>query len=85
MRYRADPPAMLQIVQLDSLTAIYHRRSGQTHLVGEAVPEILLALTTVGDVSEILSRLDIEDSPGARGALRARLDELVATGLVSNS
>jgi PqqD family protein of HPr-rel-A system len=83
MRYRADPPALLQIVKLDSLTAIYHRRSGQTHLVGEPVPEILAALQMDGDVPEILDRLGIEQSPSAHGALAARLGEMALIGLVT--
>jgi PqqD family protein of HPr-rel-A system len=82
MRYRADPPALLQIVHLDSLTAVYHRRSGQTHLVGEPVAAILGALETDGDLAEILKRLDVEDSLGARDALAARLNEMAAIGLV---
>lgn len=85
MRYRADPSALLRVVQLDSLTAIYHRRSGQTHLVGEPVPEILEALTVGGDPTEILSRLGIADTAEARAALTARLDEMIAIGLVTLS
>jgi PqqD family protein of HPr-rel-A system len=83
MIYRADPPALLRVVQLDSLTAIYHRRSGQTHLVGEPVPEILDALAVEGDLPQILMRLGIADSADTRDALAARLGEMVATGLVT--
>ncbi|MDB5699834.1 MAG: HPr-rel-A system PqqD family peptide chaperone [Sphingomonadales bacterium] len=85
MRYRADPPALLQIVPLDSLTAIYHRRSGQTHLVAEPVPEILAALGEGGDLTDILAQLGLQDAPDAREALAARLDEMIATGLVTAS
>jgi PqqD family protein of HPr-rel-A system len=83
MAYRAEPATTLAIVPLDSLTAIYHRRSGQTHLVAEPVPEILAALGgDARDLPEILTALDITDSAEARAALTARLDELIATGLV---
>ncbi|CAN5290059.1 hypothetical protein BH09PSE3_BH09PSE3_22150 [soil metagenome] len=86
MRYRADPTALLQIFPFDSLTAIYHRRSGQTHLVAEPVPEILYALGNGdADVPEILSRLGLDDAEDTRAALTARLDEMTATGLVTGA
>ena len=86
MRYRADPPALLQTVQLDSFTAVYHRQSGQTHLVVEPVPTILDALGSgEGDVVEILARLELENTSETRAALIAHLDDLVATGLVTAS
>jgi PqqD family protein of HPr-rel-A system len=86
MRYRADPPALLRVVELDSLTAIYHRRSGQTHLVAEPVPEILAVLSSGdADLSEILKQLKLDDISETREALPERLDEMIATGLVSIS
>jgi PqqD family protein of HPr-rel-A system len=84
VQYRADPLAGLRIVPLDSLTAIYHRRSGQTHVVAEPVPEILAALAEgEADVPTLLARLGLAGDPD--GALTARLEELVATGLVSRA
>ncbi|WP_293884176.1 HPr-rel-A system PqqD family peptide chaperone [Sphingomonas sp.] len=83
MRYRADPQALLQIVPLDVLTAIYHRRSGQTHLGAEPVPEILGVLNgSDGTVVEILDRLGIQEAVETRARLQERLDEMVATGLL---
>ena len=42
--FAADPPGHLRVVPLDALTALYHRPSGQTHIVSEPMPEILAAL-----------------------------------------
>jgi PqqD family protein of HPr-rel-A system len=85
VRYRAADPATLRIVPLDILTAIYHRRSGQTHLVEAPVPEILEALqagsaTVDGLLTRLAARYDLADPDAV--ALAARLDELVAAGLV---
>ena len=86
MTYRADPPEGLRIVPLDSLTAIYHRASGQTHVVAEPVPEILAALGAgAADVPALMARLGIADSEKTRAVLCERLEELVATGLVAQS
>jgi PqqD family protein of HPr-rel-A system len=86
MTYRADPPDGLRIVPLDSLTAIYHRASGQTHVVAEPMPEILAVLGRgEADLTGLLARLDLIDLPQTRALLTERLDELVATGLVTRS
>ncbi|PCD03124.1 HPr-rel-A system PqqD family protein [Sphingomonas spermidinifaciens] len=85
MRYRAADRASLRIVPLDVLTAIYHRASGQTHIVEAPVPEILAALGDDAlDVGAILDRLArdyalIDPDPAA---LADRLEELAAAGLV---
>lgn len=82
MRYGTDPLHERHSVPLDSLIAIYHRRSGQTHLVTSPVPEILAALRQGdADIGELLRRLDIKDSAATRVSLEARLAELIATGL----
>jgi PqqD family protein of HPr-rel-A system len=81
--FRADPPGGLRIVPLDSLTAIYHRASGQTHVVAEPMPEILAVLGqgAVG-VTGLIERLGLTDVADTRDLLAERLEELVATGLV---
>jgi PqqD family protein of HPr-rel-A system len=80
MRYAADPPDTVQIVSLDSLTAIYHRRSGQTHVVSEPMPEILAALQNgPADVATLAAQLGVDDV----ATLTVRLDELVEIGLVT--
>jgi PqqD family protein of HPr-rel-A system len=84
MLYRADPPELLRIVPLDSLTAIYHRASGQTHIVAEPVPELLSALGEGAcAVSALALRLGLDDTNETRALLTERLDELVTTGLVA--
>lgn len=85
MRYRAADRASLRIVPLDVLTAIYHRASGQTHIVEAPVPEILDALGNEAlEVGAILNRLAhdyalVDPDPAA---LSERLEELAAAGLV---
>ncbi len=79
MLFRAPPKGVLRHVRLDAMTAIYDRRSGETHLVAEIVPTILTALD-VGkiDVDGLAHRLGTTEVV----ALAERLDEMVATGLV---
>lgn len=84
-RYRAAPAATLRIVPLDVLTLVYHRASGITHVVDSPVPELLEALSDGAlTLDETLAGLAaahdlIDPDPEA---LAARLDELVAAGLV---
>ena len=83
--YRAASPDSLIVVPIDLLTAIYHRASGQTHLMASPAPEILEALAGAPlDAEALLAKLrddyDLVDADPA--ALTARLDELVETGLV---
>lgn len=85
IRYRAAPAATLRIVPLDVLTLVYHRASGITHVVDSPVPELLEILgDAVLTLDETLAALaaahDLVDAN--RDALAARLDELVAAGLV---
>jgi PqqD family protein of HPr-rel-A system len=82
----AVPPEQIRIVSLDALTAIYHRRSGQTHIVSEPLPEILSALGH-GPLTRgmLLARLSAEakiDANDVDEALAARIAELEAIGLV---
>jgi PqqD family protein of HPr-rel-A system len=84
LRYAVDPSAGLRIVPLDSLTAVYHRASGQTHVVVEPVPEILAELGNgTADVPDLIARLALDDSSETRALLTDRLEELVATGLIA--
>lgn len=83
--YRAADPRAMLIEPLDVMTAIYHRPSGQTHLVAAPVPEIVEALgDETMDVDALLTRLAdrFELADGERAALVARLDEMAAIGLV---
>ncbi|MBA4048169.1 MAG: HPr-rel-A system PqqD family peptide chaperone [Sphingomonas sp.] len=84
MRYCAADAATLRVVVLDDLTLVYHRASGITHVLASPAPELLAALAEPLALPELRARLasefDLED--GADGALEARLDELIAAGLV---
>ena len=87
-RYRAPSPGALRVVALDQLSALYHRASGQTHVVAPPVPEILdLLADRTMSADEVLAalaeRFDLPDGDAA--ALTARLDELVETGLVERA
>jgi len=84
--YRAEPASDFILRSLDDVTLVYHRRSGQTHIVVSPVPEILAALTGgVSSPSEIVARLshdyDLGDPNDAVAAVKAHLDEMVALGL----
>lgn len=83
-RYRAAPPDALRVEPLDGLQAIFDRRSGVTHLVAEPAPELLAGLAGPTTANELMVRLtaeyDLADPDPA--SLAARLDELLAAGLV---
>lgn len=83
--HHAPPTGALLAVPLDEFTAIFHRPSGTTHLLTAPAPEILAALAEAPSTRDaLLERLaDIYDVEGDREALGARLDELVAAGLVA--
>ena len=86
--YRAAPADQLRIVALDDLTLVYHRASGITHVLASPAPEILAALGD-GPMSldalhaSLTDQFDLVD--GDTAALAARIDELVATGLVATA
>ena len=80
----------MRVVTLDDLTALYHRASGQTHIVAEPVPQILALLgeggLTVSDLLTALARdFGLEVNAESEATLQARLDELCASGLVSQA
>ena len=84
--YRMARPEDLRIAHLDSFMAVYHRSSGITHLITAPAPEILATLGEAGMTFTTLretltSEYELGDLDDA--ALSARLDELVAAGLVS--
>jgi PqqD family protein of HPr-rel-A system len=82
--YIADPQDEMKAVPLDGLTAVFHRPSGNTHLLAPPAPQILEALAgsaadAEGLLVRIAERFEIE---GGAEALAARLAELEAAGLV---
>jgi len=86
--YRAEPPEALVRTSLGAIDALYHRRSGTTHLVAAPMPQILEALAEgPADPSLLWQRLGArfdlaDDAVAALPALRERLAELEALGLV---
>jgi PqqD family protein of HPr-rel-A system len=85
--WRIVPAQRRLAVPLDSLTALYDRGSGQTHLLASPLPEILDALEAgpadaAGLATRLAARFDL-DADDAGSAISARLEELAALGLVS--
>lgn len=90
--YRAEAPDLIVRANLGSIDALYHRRSGATHLVAAPVPQILDALGEgPADLACLMARLaarfELEDDAGEEDAgmataLAQRLTELIALGLV---
>ena len=84
--YRAEPAYQRLIEALDTLTLIYQRRSGITHIVAEPVPEILAAMgSDAVDAKTVALRLASEfdlDANEAETIIAARLEELATLGLV---
>ena len=88
MRYRAPPAEALLTADLDAFTAIFHRPSGITHLLASPATEILDLLADEPlDLDGLLARLAeaFEIADADRGALAARLDELVVAGLIASA
>ena len=84
--FSADPADGFKIIPLDGLTALYHRRSGMTHVLAEPAPEIIRALAGQQlDVVALATALGVDCSPDNASALAARLDELCEAGLVSRA
>ncbi len=88
--YTAVSAQSVRITQLDDLSVIYHRTSGMTHVVDQAVPEIfdvLRAAPCTADalLNELARSHDIDADGVASQALITRLDELCALGLVSRA
>jgi len=84
--YCAPPASALLHQPLDAFTAVFHRSSGITHLLVPPAPQILATLSVEGlSRDALLERLrdeyDLADADPL--ALTARLDELVAAGLVT--
>lgn len=88
--FRAGRVETLRIAWLDDFTLVYHRASGITHLLVAPAPEILATLGEAGmTLPDLQARLaadfelgDLDDGDANSGGLAARLDELVAAGLV---
>ncbi len=88
--YRAAPPGALRVKPLGELTAIFDRRSMQTHLVVSPMPEILEAMGAGDcDAATLATRLaasfDLDGADEVQPILAERLSELAAMGLVARA
>ncbi len=88
--YRAAPADALRVEPLGKVTAIFDRRSMQTHLVISPMPEILDAMGTdscnAADLAERLAAaFDLGAAEDAGPILAERLAELAAMGLVERA
>ncbi len=74
---------------LDGLTALYHRKSGITHVVAEPVPQIIdiLGANPLSEgalFDQLVARYEVPETPEMRAALTSRLDELKEVGLLAS-
>ncbi|HKX87789.1 MAG TPA: HPr-rel-A system PqqD family peptide chaperone [Sphingopyxis sp.] len=88
--YRSAPAGALRIEALGELTAIFDRRSMQTHLVVSPMPEILGAMGEEACNPAVLAArlaasFDFDSEGDARPILAERLAELAAMGLVERA
>jgi PqqD family protein of HPr-rel-A system len=88
--YRAAPADALRVEPLGELTAIFDRRSMQTHLVVSPMPEILGAMgADACNAADLATRLaaafDLYGDDDVQPILAERLGELAAMGLVERA
>lgn len=85
--YKGPHPHDYALVALDGLSALFDRRSGQTHLVASPVPELLALMdeaprTINALLTELAKQFELEEGEDHAASLTARLEELAALGLV---
>ncbi|HEY9092799.1 HPr-rel-A system PqqD family peptide chaperone [Parasphingorhabdus sp.] len=85
--YRAVPSDGLIVHPLDSMTLIFQRSSGITHMVADPVPAILEVMETdcltANDIAARLSNsYDLEEDDDTADVVLARLEELCSLALV---
>jgi len=87
-RLCAAPAGLLVRAELDALTAVYDRRSGQTHLLAAPLPDLLDALgerewALADFTAHLAAQFDLASDDGDPQAIIAeRLSELAALGLI---
>ncbi|WP_108810329.1 HPr-rel-A system PqqD family peptide chaperone [Sphingorhabdus sp. Alg231-15] len=85
--YRAAASEGLIQHPLDSMTLVFQKSSGITHIVADPVPAILAvmgehSLTAVDIAGRLSDSYDLEDSGDTADIVLARLVELCSLGLV---
>lgn len=89
-RYRAAAKDDLLWHDLDSMTLLFHRPSGITHMLADPAPAILavmedLPLTAAEIASRLIAEFDVETETDAEQIVIARLEELSGLGLVTRA
>ena len=88
LSFRRDPADALLSCALEDLTLLYHRRSGQTHMVISPVPELLDRMADGATVTaqalhdRLAQEFDLGPPDEALAEIAAHLDALAALGLV---
>ena len=87
-KYRAAAQDDLIWHELDSMTLLYHRTSGITHMLADPAPAILevmegLSLTAAEIASRLTATYEIEADIDSEDIVLARLEELSGLGLVA--
>lgn len=86
-QYKALRSDALIIHPLDSMTLIFHRSSGITHIVADPVPVILdvmgrTAMTPQAIADQLAAQYELEQGANVEQVVLARLEELCALGLM---
>ncbi len=84
LRFAAPPPGACVREDAEGLTLLYHRPSGQTHILIEPAPQILSALAGAAlTEAELLAALTLDFEVTQADLIGERLAELIAAGLVT--
>lgn len=89
--YRREEEGTIISRALDDLVLLYHRPSGQTHMVVSPVPEIMTALEDGGpaSASQVLQRLsrlyDLGPADDALAQIEAHLVDMAGLGLIRSA
>lgn len=86
-RYRISEPHDLIRHSLDSMTALFQKSSGITHIIADPVPAILEimaddVMTSSQIAHKLIEKFDVEKDVDVEDIILARLDELRILGLV---
>lgn len=88
LSYRRDPADALLSCALEDMTLLYHRRSGQTHMVISPVPELLDRMADGATVTaqalhdRLAQDFDLGPADEALAEIATHLYALAALGLV---
>lgn len=89
-RWAADPIAAYRFENLGEFDLVFHRSSGQTHLLGgEAVAILGLLVDQASDEAGLTNRLaehlKVADDAMLAETVMARIDELAEAGLITTA